>query len=152
MIELARCIRIPAPPEDVFRYVADYRNVLRFMLYLTEFHPESDQPYGLGSRFAWEANVRGFPLRARFEVTEFEPPREMAARTIDGPDSACRWTFEPCPEGALVTLETTLVLPRLPLVRLIGRAFFERELAATMEASLRALRDCLTPAAAVLSR
>jgi uncharacterized protein YndB with AHSA1/START domain len=148
MIELARCIRIAAPPDEVFRYVADYRNVLRFMPYLTRFRPESDAPYGLGSRFAWEAEVRGFPLRANFEVTEFAPPQAMAARTLDGPESTCRWTFEPCGEGALVTLETTLVLPRLPLVRLIGRAFFEREIAATMEEALRSLRACLTEVAA----
>ncbi|MCS6800672.1 MAG: SRPBCC family protein [Chloroflexota bacterium] len=152
MIELARSIRIATPPEEVFQYVADYRNVLRFMPYLTDFRPQSRRPYGLGSRFTWEANVRGFPLCASFEVTEFDPPRTMAARTIDGPESACRWTFAPCPEGALVTLETTLVLPSLPLVRLIGRPFFEREIAATMERALRALRECLAPAAALLSR
>ncbi|GIW06836.1 MAG: hypothetical protein KatS3mg060_1641 [Dehalococcoidia bacterium] len=127
MIALARCIRIAAPQDELFRYVADYRNALRFIQYLTDFQPESAEPYGLGSRFAWEANVRGFPLRANFEVTEFDPPNTMAARTVNGPESTCRWTFEPCPEGTLVSLETTLVLPRLPLVRLIGRAFFERE-------------------------
>ncbi|GIW10887.1 MAG: SRPBCC family protein [Chloroflexi bacterium] len=145
MIALARCIRIAAAPADVFHYVADYRNVLRFIPYLTDFQPESARPYGLGSRFRWEANVRGFPLRAAFEVTEFAPPFAMGARTVDGPTSSCRWLFEPCPEGTLVTLEITLELPALLLVRLLGRLFFERELAATMEEALRALRACLTP-------
>ncbi|MFN8532471.1 MAG: SRPBCC family protein [Dehalococcoidia bacterium] len=145
MIALARCIRISAPQDEVFHYVADYRNVVRFIQYLTDFRPESDRPYGLGSRFAWEANVRGFPLRANCEVTEFSLPHVMAARTLDGPDSTCRWLFEPIPEGTLATLETTIVLPSLPLVKIIGRLFFEREIAASMEQSLRSLRDCLAP-------
>ena len=144
MIALARSIRISAPLEEVFGYVSDFRNVLSFVPYLTAFKPESDRPYGLGSRFAWEANVRGFPLTANFEVTEFDRPFQMAARTLSGPDSTCRWTFEPCSEGTLATLETTIVLPKLPLVKLVGRLFFEREIAASMEASLRSLRDCLT--------
>ena len=143
MIQLARCIRISAPRDQVFSFVADYQNVCRFVQYVTDLVPENDRPYGLGSRFRWDANVRGIPLRAAFEVTEFEPPFAMAARTVDGPQSTCRWTFETVAEGTLATVETTIVLPKLPLVRAIGRMFFEREIAATMEQSLRSLRECL---------
>lgn len=137
---IARSIRIPAPPEQVFSYVANYQNTLEFMAHLTRFQPLNNRPYGLGSRFTWEATVKGVPLRSEFEVIEYEPPYTMAARTIDGPESSCRWYFEPVPEGTLATLETSYRVPNLPIIRMVGSMLIEREITGTMEQSLRNLR------------
>ncbi|MCS7002335.1 MAG: SRPBCC family protein [Dehalococcoidia bacterium] len=142
MSAVARCIRVAAPPEQVFAFVADYRNTLRFMAYLTRFEPLDGRHYGLGSRFRWEARAKGVPLRAQFVVTEFAPPVRMAATTTDGPPSACAWTFEPIAEGTLATLETTFTIPALPVVAQVGAWVIEQEIAAAIEQSLRSLRAC----------
>lgn len=145
MIAIERAVRIAAPVDDVFSFVANYQNTRLFLANLTRFEPLDDRPYGLGSRFAWEATAMGVRINAEFEVTAFDKPYRMAARTVRGPKSNCEWTFEPVAEGTLAIIRAEYLLPNVPLVHVVGGWLIRQEMTATIDRSLRSLRGLFVP-------
>ena len=141
MIAIERAVRITAPIEDVFSFVANYQNTPLFLANLRRFEPLDDRPYGLGSRFTWEATAMGVRIGADFEVTAFDKPYRMAARTVRGPKSWCEWSFEEVEEGTLAAIRAEYLLPNVPLVHTVGGWLIRQEMSATIERSLRSLRS-----------
>jgi carbon monoxide dehydrogenase subunit G len=69
--------RIPAPPEEVFAYLADLSNVADWQGGVTDARRTSDGPMGIGSTAVVVRNLMGQHLEAPLTVNEFDPPRRL---------------------------------------------------------------------------
>ncbi len=97
--------RIARPPEAVFEWVADYRNVPRVLEGVTRWRPLTDRVRGRGARFEVEMRALGLPLGNVLEIDCWTPPRSIGWRSVAGPiEQAGCWRFEPVPGGTEVTL------------------------------------------------
>ncbi len=74
-----------APPEKIFAVVADPETHPIWRPSATEFRAETDEPLRVGSRLVEEVRFLGRRYRSRYEVSELEPGRAFAVRTLEGP-------------------------------------------------------------------
>lgn len=136
---------IGRPPEVVFDFVADERNEPRFNRQMVSVELLTDEPIGVGSRFAAATRSRGRETTMTVEFVGFERPHRlesvtsMSSMTIRG-----ALTFVEAPGGTLMDwvwdLEAHGAL-RLagPLIAWMGR----RQEAAIWEALKRLLEKQL---------
>ena len=69
--------RIPAPPEDVFAYLADLDNVAAWQGGVTSARRTSEGPMGIGSTAIVIRELMGQRLEAPLTVNAYEPPRRI---------------------------------------------------------------------------
>jgi uncharacterized protein YndB with AHSA1/START domain len=84
MPSAANEVEIARPPDQVFAFLADPTNDRQWRVGVLDFKHESG--HGVGARYA--QGVRGPGGRrvpADIEITEFEPARAIAFRTVSGP-------------------------------------------------------------------
>jgi hypothetical protein len=79
MANITGSIRIGASPEHVFAIVADSRLEPSFNPAMGEVVLLSPEPIGMGTRF--RARMANTGLEMLIELTEFDPPRQLASRT-----------------------------------------------------------------------
>lgn len=135
---------IAAPPEQVFDYVADYRNALRFMHNFEEFRPIGALAAGPGARARAKGRLLGLAVHTTFEIVAYERPGRLVSRSYDGVRGTAVWEFAPQGEGTAVTFSSTYELPRLirgPLRRAAERAVMQNA-GQTLEKLKRALEAC----------
>ncbi len=115
-MEFANTIEIDRPPEDVFRFLADFENVPKWNYAIVETRKTSDGPVGVGATYR---QIRSIPARSEesFEVTEFEPDRRLSIRGDLGPLEGTL-TYELKPEGAWTRLTNTADLQGHGLAKL----------------------------------
>jgi uncharacterized protein YndB with AHSA1/START domain len=100
-------IAIQRPIEDVFAFVTDARNNPQWQadsgLQRIEQVPES--PVGVGTRITEVWKFMGIESTSMSEVTEYEPNKRFARRTLNngGPIKEGVMTFEPVSGGTRVT-------------------------------------------------
>ncbi len=82
---------IPAPPEEVFSYVADMTRHHEWALDEITVTPVTPGPVRLGSRFTSVGKQLGKEWPSQLEVTAYEPPRRFEFTATGGP--------LPSPEG-----------------------------------------------------
>ena len=102
MVAYAVSENINRSPEEVFPYLAD---PMRWD-WMAEGRADrlTDGPTRTGTRFRYSFQQRGKPIDLEIEVTEHEPNRRVAFKTVS--DSAMRWdgvfSAEPTGTGTLV--------------------------------------------------
>lgn len=69
--------RIPAPPDEVFAYLADLENVAEWQGGVTAARRTSDGPMGVGSTAIVTRELMGQRLEAPLTVNAYEPPRRI---------------------------------------------------------------------------
>ena len=69
--------RIPAPPDEVFAYLADLDNVADWQGGVTAAPRTSDGPLGIGSTATVTRQLLGQRLDAPLTVNAYEPPRRI---------------------------------------------------------------------------
>ncbi|HEX2320664.1 MAG TPA: SRPBCC family protein [Streptosporangiaceae bacterium] len=77
-------LTIARPREEVFAFLADFRNVPRWNYAIDKTWQTSPGPTGVGATYL---QTRSIPLKSQeaFEVTAFEPPRQLAVHGQIGP-------------------------------------------------------------------
>ena len=96
MAHINGSIYIDRPPEVVFDFVADERNEPLYNPKMTTVSLLTEEPIGVGSRFAATLMLRGRPITMTVEFTEFVRPRQLASVTTTGPmDTVGALTLEP---------------------------------------------------------
>ena len=96
---------LPAPPEKVFPFFADARNLETITPPWLKFEVITPGPIEMqaGALIDYRLKVHGFPLRWRTEITAWEPLRRFVDEQRRGPYR--RWvhthTFEPKDGGTL---------------------------------------------------
>ena len=124
-------IGVPAPPDDVWRLLVDWRSQSTWMRDADEVAVESHRSAGVGTIVAVRTRVLGVPLFTdRLEVVAWEPPRRLvvAHRSLirgtgewlllaSGAGSRFRWTEDvwlpPRTVGELVLMAYRPLLRRL---------------------------------------
>jgi uncharacterized membrane protein len=74
-------VQIDRPIEEVFGFVADFRNVPKWNCFVRTVEQETKGPVGLNTQYR---QVRGHDEQ-RFKITEYNPPRGVSIETT--PDS-----------------------------------------------------------------
>jgi len=102
-----REVAIARPVHDVFAFVADGENDVKWRAAVTDVERLSGDGPGLGARY--KQGVKG-PMGRRvaadYEVTDFEPDRSLAFRVSQGPvRPEGRYTTEPDGDGTKLTFE-----------------------------------------------
>ncbi|HVS28824.1 MAG TPA: SRPBCC family protein [Solirubrobacteraceae bacterium] len=92
-------IECNAPPEIVWRYVADPSRYLHFMSGITRWEVVSPKPQGLGARYKMLIRVGSAEIGGLIEVVESNPPRDLAWTSVTGIDQRGRWRLRELPNG-----------------------------------------------------
>jgi carbon monoxide dehydrogenase subunit G len=127
MAKVDGSIYIERPPEVVFDFVADERNEPRYNAKMTTVSLLTEEPIGVGSRFAATLMSRARPITMTVEFTEFARPRRLASVTNTGPmDTVGALSFEASGTGTLMTWSWHIRLRGLaklasPVVSWMGR-------------------------------
>jgi uncharacterized protein YndB with AHSA1/START domain len=107
MIQFTVGTEIARPPTDVFAYVTDPAKLATWQTNTISAVAENDQPLGLGTRVREVHRAPGGKqLASLVEVSEYEPDRGFARRTLEGPLAIhARITFESTKLGPRVQLD-----------------------------------------------
>ncbi len=110
-IHIHRETECAAPVEQVFAYVADYRNVPQWLYGISAFQPTTEVDYGLGAVFDGSMNL-GAKLHSTIEVTGFEEGKTIEMDSIKGFKNTSRWTFEKVGASATrISADVSYTLP-----------------------------------------
>ena len=84
-------IRIARPPDEVFAFVADAANNPTWRKNVVRTVWLDDGPMRVGRRGRQTARLLGREWTVDAEVEEWDPPRRVAWRTVQGPVSVRSW-------------------------------------------------------------
>jgi uncharacterized protein YndB with AHSA1/START domain len=100
MTHIEREIVINRPIEEVFDFLADGRNEPHYNPHMLRAEQVPDGPIGRGMQFQTEVTTRGRSMEMAYEITAYERPQRLAARTIKAAiDVQSTETFDPVPGG-----------------------------------------------------
>jgi hypothetical protein len=97
-------MHIDRPPDEVFAFVADAANNPKWRKNVVRTEWLDDGPMRVGRRGRQTARLLGREWTVDAEVVEWDPPRRVAWRTIQGPVSVRSWArVERDATGSLVS-------------------------------------------------
>ena len=136
---------IPYPAEVVFAFVADAENNPRWHEHVNETRWLDPPPLRVGRRGLQTGHLFWRDWRFVAEVVEYDPPRRVVYRVIDGMKVRTALDVEPV-DATSSRLVVTVTTPRLPgpldgLASRLLRGSTERRRAGDMARLLAALRD-----------
>lgn len=127
MARVRGSIDIARPVEEVFDFVADQRNEVRYNPAMTDSIKITDGPIGVGTRFHATILRRGKPLEVIIECTGFDRPRLLASRSVmTGAVATGQVKCEPIASGTRFQWDWQITVPGIahlagPVVGFIGR-------------------------------
>ena len=127
MVRVRGSLDIARPVEEVFDFVADQRNEVRYNPAMTDSIKITDGPIGVGTRFHATILRRGKPLAVIVEYTGFDRPHLLASRSVmTGAVVTGQMRCEPTAGGTRFRWEWEITVPGLahlagPVLGLIGR-------------------------------
>ena len=122
---------LPAPPEAVFPFFSDPRNLeaitpdfLRFRVLRTSTSTMQE-----GTRIDYQLSLRGLPLRWQSVIEAWEPPRRFVDRQTRGPYTLWHHTheFEPRDGGTLIRDRVRWAVPLGTLGDLVAGGWVARD-------------------------
>ena len=109
MYKFESSVYINRPPQEVFDFVTNPANNVRWMSGTESAAWTSNGPPGVGSSYVGVFNFLGRKIEGEVEITAWEPPHRQSFKTVSGPiPSQNTTTFEPQGEGTLVTHTTQI--------------------------------------------
>lgn len=107
---------LPDPPEEVFQFFAEAKNLERITPEFLNFHivKMSTSQIGQGTLIDYKLKLRGFPITWQTQIEEWNPPHRFVDNQLKGPYNKWHHThlFEKMASG---TLMTDIVSYRLPM-------------------------------------
>ncbi|GEM_PF-3177758 len=140
-VRISKSVRVDAPVEQVFAYIANWRNTTRIQPEFRTFQPLNAEEVSVGVELQAQGRFYGLPITVRLKVVEFEPNQRMVTEVNGGLRSLNAWLFEPL--GAQQTKLIFVNEYALPgvLQRLVGgNGFVQREVARMTEHALLAVK------------
>jgi uncharacterized membrane protein len=98
-MRISECIEASVSPQEVWDFVSEPENYLRFMSGITRWEIAGDQRNGLGSRYRMLIRVGAAEVGGLIEFVEWSEPRDMAWTSVTGVDQRGRWRIRPLPDG-----------------------------------------------------
>lgn len=134
---------IDRPPQEVFDYLARFENLAVYDAFVTASGQVGDGPVGLGTRGWGKTRFMGQQFDWTVEYTEFDPPRRMASRAVEGErDLRVAFTLEPVEGGTRVT-QRLEVTRGLGVVGKLPAPLLHAMLTRSARANLKALTEQL---------
>lgn len=97
--------RIPAPPDEVFAYLADLDNVAEWQGGVTAARRTSEGPMGVGATATVTRQLMGQRLDAPLTVNEFDPPRRLGIGSeVSGVRAQATLDLVPAEDGTATDL------------------------------------------------
>ena len=119
--DIVRTETAEAPIDVAFDYLADYRQVPRWMFGVEDFEVVGDTDHGPGSEFEATLNL-GLRLHTRIRATAWEKNRVIGMDSVKGFKVRSRWYFdEDGPGRTKVTAKVSYELPFGPAGRAMGK-------------------------------
>jgi len=132
MAEISKSIDINAPVEDIFNFVTDPRNTIKYSPQFTKFEPVGPQEQGLGAKVEAAGNYMGVTVKTTLEVTEFEPNKRFVSRSTTGVKSTTIWEFrEISPDKTEVKFTSDYSMPGRGLGWLLDKMLIEKDVEKT---------------------
>ena len=103
MIQHEVTIHINRPVEQVFRFLADAKNLRTWQSNLVENEQLTKEPMGVGTRFREVRRMGPRQSEIQIEITDFELNKRFATKTLNQPQVTVTYTFEPEDGGTRVT-------------------------------------------------
>ena len=104
MRRLTGTIVIDRPIDEVFAFLADGENDIKFSPRLTSIRRTSGDDLGVGATYESRGREMGLPTRHRFEITEYEPPRRLRWKELTkGPVYIAEGGYDMVPVGERAT-------------------------------------------------
>ena len=95
---------IARPPQEVFDFLSKFENIAVYDSSVTASEQVGGGPLGRGSRGRGTSKIMGRRFDWTVEVVEFEPPRRMVSRSVEGKlNFTVSFTLEPADGGTRVT-------------------------------------------------
>jgi uncharacterized membrane protein len=90
-MRLNESVVVKAPAQEVWDFLAEPENYLRFMSGVTRWEIAGDKHSGLGSRYRMLIRVGAAEVGGLIEFVEWTEPRDMAWTSVTGVDQRGRW-------------------------------------------------------------
>ena len=104
-------IDIPAPPQEVWDYVADLASNVEWMADAESIDFTSAQTEGVGTTFDCVTKVGPLKTTDKIEVTEWDPPNTLGITHHGAVTGTGRFALEPVEDGTRFTWSEDLILP-----------------------------------------
>jgi carbon monoxide dehydrogenase subunit G len=90
-VRVSESIEVGASPEEVWDFLAEPENYLRFMSGVTRWEVAGEPRRGLGARYRMLLRVGAAEVGGLIEFVEWSEPRDMAWTSVTGVDQRGRW-------------------------------------------------------------
>ncbi len=104
-------IDIPAPPQEVWDYVADLASNVEWMSDAQSIDFTSAQTQGVGTTFDCVTKIGPLKTTDKLEVTEWDPPQTLGITHRGAVTGTGRFALEPIEDGTRFTWSEDLTLP-----------------------------------------
>ena len=141
MISINESTVIARSSEEVFAFVSDQTNAVRWQSGIVDIRRLTSGPPAVGTRHAFTRTLMGKRMTGENEYVEFEPGKRVAFRTTSGPGLLASYSVEPTPAGTRLTATLDLDVSGIMSIAepLVARAL-KRDVKANL-ARLRAILD-----------
>jgi uncharacterized membrane protein len=96
-VRVSESIEVTASPQEVWDFLAEPENYLRFMSGVTRWELAGEARSGLGARFRMLLRVGAAEVGGLIEFVEWSEPRDMAWTSVTGVDQRGRWRIRALP-------------------------------------------------------
>jgi ribosome-associated toxin RatA of RatAB toxin-antitoxin module len=137
---------VQAAAEEVFSFIADYRNIPRLQPEFATARVVSEQQMGAGAIVELQGRFHGVPMRAQNRIVTFTPPRRLVSISEGAVLSRNTWELQPSAgelSGTLVTfvVEYKVGGPLGGIFTGVASSLFHKEIQAMTDGSLRRLQE-----------
>ena len=98
-MRVSESIEVGVAPREVWDYLSEPENYLRFMSGITRWEVAGEKRSGLGARYRMLIRVGAAEIGGLIEFVEWSEPRDMAWTSVTGVDQRGRWRIRPLPRG-----------------------------------------------------
>jgi carbon monoxide dehydrogenase subunit G len=135
---------IARPPQEVFDFLSRFENIAVYDSSVTSSGQVGDGPVGKGSRGRGTSKIMGQQFDWVVEVAEFDPPRRMVSRSVEGKlDFTVTFDLEPADGGTRVTQRIEAASGLGGVFGKLADALVERAQGRTVRANLETLAEWL---------
>lgn len=135
---------IARPPQEVFEFLSEFDNIAVYDSSVTTSEQVGTGPVAEGTRGRGTSKVMGRRFDWTVEVVEFDPPRRMVSRSVEGKlNFTVTFTLEPADGGTRVTQRIDAESGLGGIFGKIADPLVERAQGRTVRANLETLAEWL---------
>jgi carbon monoxide dehydrogenase subunit G len=135
---------IDRPPQEVFDFLSKFDNTAVYDSSVTTSEQVGPGPVGMGTRGRGTSKIMGRRFDWTVEVVEFDPPRRMVSRSVEGKlNFTVTFTLEPADGGTRVTQRIDADSGLGGIFGKIADPLVERAQGRTVRANLETLAEWL---------